>query len=474
MERDDILGTLKDGVNLAGKVAVRGVGEAVKAVKSASPSKGPLGETGLYFQRHLAPRFGQFLPALEFQELQSEPKLIIGLLKNITVPAAERIFVQGCQSLLQGAVGEARDKFHEAVLKDTQFTDAYFLAGCLSLSLGEWGRAADAFQKALLCQSGLGGRIRKYLPSLRMTLCLTDNTSLIFYPDIIGLNMLSVFALRSQGRMAEGIRTLEQLQGIMPNHPLILFMLACLHYEAAQYGKVMEKTLGLSPDTSLAVAALLVQAKASLALHDPQSFADMFRKLLTRSDIDPQLLWDVRALLQQSYHMAGLASEAEREAGWLAIRAPGHQDFAARLGLVAGSVVVTALPEPVAVVATPPPASKPVVVAVRQEDQQDVEEAPLPTANPWEGRLESEDGKITFPLTAQGCTIGREEGDIQLPWDTSVSMHHARIVWDQNAYWVEDTGSTNGTWVNGHRLGRRVDLNRGDVVTVGGTRIKVV
>src|SRR5579872_3791006 len=84
MDKEDILGTLKDGVNLAGKVAARGVGEAVKAVKSAAPAKAATQETGLYFQRHLVSRFGTFQPALEFQEVQTHTRQILGLLKNIT------------------------------------------------------------------------------------------------------------------------------------------------------------------------------------------------------------------------------------------------------------------------------------------------------------------------------------------------------------------------------------------------------
>lgn len=468
MDRDDLLGTLKDGVNLAGKVAVRGVGEVAKAVKSAAPQKSPTQETGLYFQRHLSPRFGNFMPALEFQEVQAESKLILGMLKNITIPAAERIFVQGCQSLLTGAVMDARDKFQEAVLKDTQFTDAYFMAGCLSLMLADWSRAADAFQKALLCQGGLGNRLRKYLASVRMSLCLTENSTIALYPDLIGLNMLNVFALRAQGRVDEGIRSLDQLQGVMPGHPLLLFMLGALHFEAAQYGKVLEKTLPLQPDTSLHVAGLVLQARAALELRDPMAYIDSFKRLLTRNDLDPQVLWDVHAVLADGYRAVGQITDAEREVQWLRARAPGYQGLLERMGLVAGSVT---LPEEApAPVPTPAVVSKAPPTTVMKAP----EAAPVPAVRAWEGRLQSEDGKIDVPLTAHGVTIGREAGDIQLPWDTSVSMHHARIVWDQTAYRVEDLGSTNGTSVNGHRLGRPVEINRGDVVGVGGTRLKVV
>ncbi|MHB2015923.1 MAG: FHA domain-containing protein [Candidatus Xenobia bacterium] len=462
MDKDDILGTLKDGVNLAGKLAARGVGEAAKAVKNAGPGKTATLDSGLYFQRHLQPRFGNFMPGLEFQEVQAHQRQILGLLKNIAVPAGERIFMQGCQAMMSGAMAEARDRFQEATSKDTQLTDGYFLAGCVSLELNDSARAADAFQKALLCQGGLGARIRKYVPSVQMTVCLTENSSIVLFPDLIGLNMLSVVGLRAQGKSEEGVHALEQLQGVLPGHPLIIFYLACLHLEMGQYARVIEKTLSVQPESNLHLADLVLQGRAYIGLNDSQAFVEGMRKLLNRSDFDPHLLWDVRDTLARAYRQMGMAAEADREQAWLASKAPGHQDILERLGLVEASVkpkLVTAVPVKV----QQPAASRPVAVA-----------RPVPAKSAWEGRLTSDDGKVDIKLTGAGVAIGREAGDIQLRWDTSVSMNHARIYWEGGQYWVEDLGSTNGTWVNSHRIGQPVDVNRGDVIAIGQTRITVI
>ena len=50
--------------------------------------------------------------------------------------------------------------------------------------------------------------------------------------------------------------------------------------------------------------------------------------------------------------------------------------------------------------------------------------------------------------------------------DTRVSNHHAHIVLQQGAYWLVDTGSTNGTTVNGQRIVKH-QLQTGDRIVFG-------
>ncbi len=63
--------------------------------------------------------------------------------------------------------------------------------------------------------------------------------------------------------------------------------------------------------------------------------------------------------------------------------------------------------------------------------------------------------------------IGRlRPADIAIP-DMSISRQHARFELDADAVWVEDLGSTNGTFVNGERIAGRSKLKPGDKVAVG-------
>jgi pSer/pThr/pTyr-binding forkhead associated (FHA) protein len=70
-------------------------------------------------------------------------------------------------------------------------------------------------------------------------------------------------------------------------------------------------------------------------------------------------------------------------------------------------------------------------------------------------------------LVKEGTTTaGRHpDSDIFLD-DITVSRHHCRFVSDGASLLVEDSGSTNGTYVNGERVDRGV-LRPGDEVIVG-------
>ena len=72
-------------------------------------------------------------------------------------------------------------------------------------------------------------------------------------------------------------------------------------------------------------------------------------------------------------------------------------------------------------------------------------------------------------LTAE-VTVGRAPGcTVSITDDTFVSQLHARIFNQDDDVYVEDLGSTNGTFVNGQRLTRVVALHRGDRVQIGAT-----
>jgi hypothetical protein len=78
-----------------------------------------------------------------------------------------------------------------------------------------------------------------------------------------------------------------------------------------------------------------------------------------------------------------------------------------------------------------------------------------------------------FELNAKALTVGRgAPNDIRLDDDEFASAHHARIEPRRDGVWVEDVGSTNGTYVNGTRLGRPQKLTPGDVVRIGETDLR--
>ena len=70
--------------------------------------------------------------------------------------------------------------------------------------------------------------------------------------------------------------------------------------------------------------------------------------------------------------------------------------------------------------------------------------------------------------------VGRGvENAIRLDDDTTVSSRHAVLDSRSDGLWVEDSGSTNGTFVNGARVTSARLLQRGDIVRIGHTDLRV-
>lgn len=71
-------------------------------------------------------------------------------------------------------------------------------------------------------------------------------------------------------------------------------------------------------------------------------------------------------------------------------------------------------------------------------------------------------------------TIGRSPGcGIATTYDIYSSTVHARLFGQDGRLYVEDLGSTNGTFVNSERIGKPTKLGRGDLLQVGATVFQV-
>lgn len=84
------------------------------------------------------------------------------------------------------------------------------------------------------------------------------------------------------------------------------------------------------------------------------------------------------------------------------------------------------------------------------------------------GVLVTQDGTREFALHPGENTVGRQDSDILLTHNT-VSRKHALITATEGKVYIEDVGSTNGTFVNGHKLepGERLELADGAEVVFG-------
>jgi pSer/pThr/pTyr-binding forkhead associated (FHA) protein len=71
-------------------------------------------------------------------------------------------------------------------------------------------------------------------------------------------------------------------------------------------------------------------------------------------------------------------------------------------------------------------------------------------------------------------TLGRSPGcAVSLEDDTFASSIHARVYRRSGELWLEDLGSTNGTWLNDSKVDVPERLQRGDHVKIGSTILEV-
>ena len=83
------------------------------------------------------------------------------------------------------------------------------------------------------------------------------------------------------------------------------------------------------------------------------------------------------------------------------------------------------------------------------------------------------DENTEFVLDSTGISIGRGgPNEVRLDGDDFASAQHARVEPRRDGVWIEDVGSTNGTFVNGVRLSKARKLAAGDLVRVGETDLR--
>jgi pSer/pThr/pTyr-binding forkhead associated (FHA) protein len=111
--------------------------------------------------------------------------------------------------------------------------------------------------------------------------------------------------------------------------------------------------------------------------------------------------------------------------------------------------------------------------AGRGESVRESEAAPAP---PPRGILVAEKGAGLGSGTAYevdgALTIGRSpQTDVQIS-DPFASARHARVYEQEGVFYVEDMGSTNGTYLNGRRLGTGELLHVADKIRIGDTEFR--
>lgn len=72
------------------------------------------------------------------------------------------------------------------------------------------------------------------------------------------------------------------------------------------------------------------------------------------------------------------------------------------------------------------------------------------------------------------CSSSEQYIDLDLSPDLTVSQLHAQLSYENGSYWVEDLGSTNGTYVNGLRITGKTEICANAELEIGQTAIELL
>lgn len=467
MDRD-MFNNLKGGLGLAGRLVGRSFDEVTKAIgKGEDGADG--GETGLYFVSGHPAMTAR--PRIAFLEPQLAQRFNINFLKGLTISSSERAFIDALRHVLSHQHEEALRKLAEATgsSRDAKvgLTDAFFTLGALRVHRGEYRDAVSALKTGLLAQQGLGKTLVRYLPSFHVAVPLTPTSHFCLFPDLVGLNILLSCALFQEGETANALDTLEQLLGLMPGEPNAVFFANLYRCALGKHRDVFSSLQKLLPDSNLQIACMVMLGQACHALDDPMTAREIFRKALEKEGTDPVLRCDLRHALAAALEVEGWTEEARKELQAIHSEFPDYRPLFERFSMPVETPARAPKPSDER---KPEPTS-----SLEKPEEVRALPSPRPIREESTGPLTlvSSDGKKEIVLDKPILTIGREEGDVVLGGDTAASRLHAQVSVENGRVFVEDLGSTNGTWVNQHRVGRRVELHRGDWLQIGETSFQL-
>jgi pSer/pThr/pTyr-binding forkhead associated (FHA) protein len=116
------------------------------------------------------------------------------------------------------------------------------------------------------------------------------------------------------------------------------------------------------------------------------------------------------------------------------------------------------------------PSSLPAASGGLLKNLQTPTDRPDPAKGPVLVVMDGERAGQRFPLKNPNLTMGRDLNNDVVLADAEVSRVHARLTWADGTYTLEDTGSTNGTEVNGERIPAKkpIRLKPEDKIVVSG------
>ncbi|WP_161569303.1 DUF4236 domain-containing protein [Candidatus Oscillochloris fontis] len=247
-------------------------------------------------------------------------------------PGYEKAFYKAITAFQEGKRDDALRHFLEASPKDV---GAGILAGLLLSQYPE--RTNDAINQLELVVSCdvefPTPMMQKYITSAMMKIDITNEIQVTVPIDGLGAALLLAELYQQQGRLAEAIGILEELDD-MVDEPALTLSLCDLYAEAGVWDGIIARAekVTITDDITLEITILRGRALQEKGLHDV-AIALFTEALKKKKDRDPDLLNEALYWRAVSYEATGKKSQASKEFQKLYAQAPDFRDVKKHVNL---------------------------------------------------------------------------------------------------------------------------------------------
>jgi len=264
----------------------------------------------------------------------------LGWLQRLTLPKADKAFVQGWQAWGQGQIAEALGLFESVPTSSAAGPDAAWSAALFYTQQEQFDKAAALLRQALQTPHQLGKAFEQHGMSPRVKVPVTPDVQATMQPCAQSAQLLLAEVLQSQGQRDAALRTLEALipsQAAAQVDPVVLAAygeLALEANDASATQRFLKVAAAVGNDTPVHTVVMYYRAQALVNQGLHTAALEVLSPALRRTkDRSPELLLNIRHLRAQVYQTLGRKVQARADLERIYAEDPGFEGVAEALGL---------------------------------------------------------------------------------------------------------------------------------------------
>lgn len=336
----------KTGIGISG-----GVPGARYSVHSSGRTTKTLGApgTGVYYRQDSYAKGSRSRATTTRSKPSPVPLAPLYPRAGMLAPKAEKIFVQGVTSYMQGRYEDALRSFKDVSERDEIGAHAAeeFFAGMTLVAIERLDEAVPFLEAVLASDHTIPDQLMtKYGVGGDLEVAVTPATSVRVPMSNLSVALMLAEAYQRTGARQKAIELLESLGAIAPGEPAFALSLADLYAEAEEWDDVVRVTEGVTENQDDVSANILgFRANAMVELGMSEAALAITKEALRFRKRSPELLWFARYVRGRAYEIVGKAGMAKREFEKIYAANAHYGDVAERLGRAQGGSELPSPPE---------------------------------------------------------------------------------------------------------------------------------